>query len=328
MLSAVNFIAGSISTSDLIPALKRVNICDNILSACDGIITAKAEFEFPQCGNLECSVDGKKFVAAIKSISSLESFSLEQTKSNLIIKSNNFKAYLPIDDYIEHSLPALDVSNTIEIKNSDFKEALKSLTPFIAVDGQTYWAGGVLLKGSSLFATDSKTLIQKKLPFKAPINIVIPFQAVKEILRNKEDITSIIFNEKILRIQYDASRFLDISTIDADWPPIEKLLNDTDYSNCKTIPSYFFDDISKLKKFVGEENSLYILNGCLRTSSNKKTGAVIKGAPKCKALFDIDQILNLKGVATKIDFSKWPNNVPFLGHKLRGILSGKQWKTI
>lgn len=41
-----------------------------------------------------------------------------------------------------------------------------------------------------------------------------------------------------------------------------------------------------------------------------------------KGIFNIDMLQILKGVANKIDFTKYPKPCPFLGDRIRGVIIG------
>ncbi len=318
---AIKFVQGSISTSDLVDHMKLVHLCNDNLVAENSVTKATYQLDT----GLTCSVDGSAFVKAVKAAG--KDAKLSTTKGGkLRITSKSFVSFAPIT---EATIRCAHTEGTKQKLPENFVEALSKLLPFIATDGVAFWAGGVLFSGSDLFATDSKTLIQFRAPWKLNNTFVLPYQGIKELIRIKENPNSFELDTcadpKFVTFHYEGGHTLTVYPLDGNWPSVKNHLDASSYKEGVAIDETFFEPLEKLKPFTDENGSVYLAKGTWRTSPHKNTGAIAPAAvdKSIEGIYGIDQLLALKGVATKINLSMYPEQVPFTGKKLRGVLVGR-----
>lgn len=335
LLQAIHFLQGSVATSDLVPSARLIHFTDvGCLSASDGITKASVPFKFDKKLKNK-AVMGDTFIKAVKAAYTVtDAPTLTLTKNgSLCVASPLQKTFIPTAD--SEPTKSFEKESRLYDDLEGFLDVMKKLLPFVAVDGQQYWAGGVLFDKNHLFATDSKTLIQVRTKWSLENTFVLPFQGIKELLRLK-------INPETMQVDTCVDpKFVDFNTgastltvypRDGNWPNISSMLNKVDYSSCARVNDSFFETVAKLKPFVGEYGTVYLKNGNWRTSLHSNTGSVVPCTLKYRrpktelsydGCYDINQLLNLRTVATKLDLSRWPGEVPFTGKNLRGIIAGR-----
>jgi len=319
MRKAINFIKGSVSTSNMIPALKRINLFEKQLFASNGIISAKAQMQAP---GVTFSVDGKLFCDMLE----LEGdINIKLIKSNkLRLDVGNVKMFLPATTVVAQNEDEAQLEQ-IELV-APILPTLRKVVPYIAVDNTAYWASGVLISRGIATVTNSIVILKAKIGIKSHTSFVVPLQAVHEIIRINEEPIKIALTAQTLVLYYTFNRTLRISLIDATWPDTMSLFKSKSIDEAVLFPPYFFDKLKKLKKF-SVDRTVYIKNGTMNTMLADEHGVSVEVDSSVCAAFDLIQLLALEGVAVAINFDAYPEEpCVFVGENIVGAIAGRLLK--
>ena len=313
MLSALKFVQGSIAKKDFVPALTHFRIKDGVVRGYNGRIALSSPI------NLDLDVTPKAvpFVKAIEACTTTIALS-RSSNGKLYIKSGSFKAFV---DCTEEEYPHIAPEGEYTPTDYPILSVLRKLEPFIAEDASRPWARGILFRGKSVFATNNIILVELWTGLSFPCEVVIPYTAVSEIIRLKQEPIAIQVSPTSLTFHFEGERWLRTQVYDLEWPDIGKVLNQE--GNPVPIPKGFFEALLKLKPFLGEGERIYLREGQVSTSNEDAEGATIEVPDiRTTACFNHEQLSNLEGIATAIDFAGYPKPCLFRGEKLRGAIIG------
>ena len=107
-----------------------------------------------------------------------------------------------------------------------------------------------------------------------------------------------------------------------DWPDIRVILNKE--SKPVAIGEELFTALEVVKPFTSDKiNKVYFHNGNVSTHLDAEEGAnYYMGEDIGEAVYSIDMLMLLKGIANKIDWSFYPKPCPFFGERVRGVIIG------
>ena len=316
MIDDLKFVQGAVAKKDLAPELTHFQIKDGRITGYNGHIALSSPI------NLKLDVVPRA-VPLIKAIQSCkETVQINLTpKGRLSIKSGPFKAF--VECLEEKEFPDLTPKGeTIEL-DGKLIEHFKLLEPFIAEDASRKWARGILLNGYSAFATNNIVLIEVWLGYHFPFAVNIPHSAIKELIRIKQEPTSIQLDESIITFHFSEGRWLKTQVYTTEWPDLTKILDNP----AQPVPcgTDFYDNCEQLIPFTDEHDAVYFNGEELSTSKHDEQGArfATENIPT-EGAFNLTQLLKLKGVAKTIDFSLYPAPVLFFGDNIRGAIIGQR----
>jgi len=179
LLQRMKFVQGSVAKKDLLPALTHFRIEKGRIQGYNGRMALSTPIDF----DVDCTPKAVPLVSAIGKCN--ETIQLGMTATGrLSIKSGKFRTYI---DCVEG--PTAHVEPEGEFVNIDGNAmitALKLLQPFIGDDAARPWTNGILFAGSSAYATNNVVIAEHWLGEPFPIEVVIPRNTVKELIRIKE----------------------------------------------------------------------------------------------------------------------------------------------
>lgn len=317
MLNDLKFVAGAVAKKDFVPALQFFRIKDGSIRSFNGTVAISTPTDLA----VTAVPKGASFIKAIENIPDGKEIVLNLTAAGrLSVKSGNFRAYVEcLAD--EGTFPDVSPSGALVPLPNKLLAVLQKVAPFMSVDASRPWSRGVLLRGQSALATNNIVLIEHWIPLAFPVPLIIPADAVKEILRIGLEPSAVQVSDTSITFHYPSGAWLLSSLVAGEWPDLTKILDKP--SNAKPFVDGFFDGVNRLDAFTDKTGRLYLNGGTLTTSENESDGAAVDledfGGIGCHFL---PQLSKLDGVATEIDFSLYPGPCLFFGNDLRGAIIG------
>lgn len=316
MLSALKFVMGSIAKKDLVPALTSFVIENGTVRGYNGTLALCSPIPF----DIACKPKAETLIRAIKNC--VDTVTLRMTPAGrLAVQSGQFKAFIEcIEGETAHVQPE---GQFIELDGQSLLQALKVLEPFIGTDASRAWSHGVLLRGQSAFATCNVILAEYWTGFNVPATINLPRDAVREVLRIGEAPTRVQMTENSMTFHYESGRWIRTQLLSTEWPDLSKVL-DREPGEQAALPQGFFDAVETIKPFCDKAGRvLFKGSGVIATSHTEGEGSsyTIEGFDHT-GVFNVEMLMLLKGCASTVNFSAYPNPCMFFGDRLRGAIMG------
>lgn len=313
MIKALNFVKGAVAKKGFTPELTHFRIQNGTIMGYNGGLALSS----PIALDIEASPKAITFVKAITACRATTVMSLT-TAGRLSIRSGKFRAFVECLDTV---FPDIVPEGKMIPLTGSFISVLKKLSPFMAQDASRPWARGIMLKGQSAYVTNNIIMIEAWMKTPFPVIANIPAQAIKELVRIKEDPISLQLSDTSITFHYEDGKWLRSALSTLDWPDISPIL-DRECSP-QMIPEGLLEALDDLKPFVDEAGRIIFSEGAIRTSLHEGVGASteIEGLPDA-GTYNIEQLALLKGIIKSIDFSQHPNPCLFFGDELRGAIVG------
>jgi hypothetical protein len=313
MLDALKFVQSAVAKKDYVQALTHFRIADGLIKGYNGCLALCSPINL----ELEISPRAIQFSKAIQACQ--DTIQLNMTPAGrLSVKSGPFKVFV---DCLEEPFPAVEPAGEMLELDGGFLKCLRTLNPFISEDASRPWSRGVLFRGPSAYATNNVVAVEYWLGHSFPVEVNIPKPAVQELLRIGVEPIKLQVCENSVTFHYTSGRWLRTQTYDLKWPDVGRILNKP--STCTPLPEGFFPALESLTPFVEETGQIYFTGNKMTTTPVEGAGATVEveGIP-ASGVFHHKQLQLLSGIATKIDFSKYPAPSPFFGEALRGAIAG------
>lgn len=328
MLEALRFVIGAVAKKDFVAELKHLKIKDGRIQGFNGNMSLSSPIDF----DIEAMPNAAALINAVR-VCDTDEISLSMTATGrLAIKAGNFKAFLnciPKDQEDNAGVFPSPEGDEIPV-NDELINAIRMLSPFMTDDASRPWANGIMIKANSAYATNNVMLAEywHGLPFTR--EILIPRDAVHEILRMKERPTKIQMTENSMTVWFEGERWLRTQLLTDGFPEkIYDVLKPTLTASKTPLPEGFFDALLKLKKFTDETNQIIFTQDRLSTSNTEGDGAEIDVAGiTAGPIFGIKYLMLLEGVATSVDWNAYPGPCAFFGPRMRGMMMGIQRKAV
>lgn len=314
MLDALRFTMGAVAKKDLVPSLTHFCIKDGTIRGYNGTISLCSPIDL----DLETHPKALPFIKAIQTCK--EEVSLSMTKGGrLAVKSGKFRAY--IENVAGEDYPEFEPEGeTVEVPR-DFLNVVKTVAPFIAEDASRPWAMGILFREQSAYATNNIIIVEHWLGVPFPIEINVPRSAVKELLRINEVPETIQVTDKSITFHYEGQRWLRAPLYTTQWPDLDRVFGLQGAP--VELPDGFFSQLEEVLPFTDELDRVYFNNSTFETVYNEELGASVDcDSMFQKGCFNIKQLLLLKSIVKRIDFSMYPKPCLFYGNNLRGAVIG------
>ena len=314
ILDALNFVKGSIATKDLIPQLTHLAIKDRRITGYNGTLSLSSPIDIA----FDVIPLAVPFIKSIHACT--EEVKLSLTKAGkLKLVSGKFTSFVDClsdwtGEFPGHTEKAITTTD-------ELLPVLRELRPFVSLDASRPWSRGILFREHFAFATNNICLVQKYAGKAFPFEAVLPAPVIDELLRIKEEPEKISFDGNTLVFHYTGERWLRAATLDPEWPDIEELLNQH-VKKGQAFPDNFFETLKRLLPFLEENRSAHFTPCIVGSSPHEDKGATFELNLNETMCFNADQLLLLEKVASKIDFSRYPEPSGFIGSKLRGVIIG------
>lgn len=319
---ALKFVLGAVARKDFVEELCHVTIRNGIAIAYDGMLSMSTPIDI----GLNVTPHARSFLKAIQACK--DSIALHVTPAGkLSIKSGNFKALvkcLEKENPMDQPLPS---GQNIPVTKL-LLESIRTLAPLMSVDASRPWARGLLICGNSTFATNNIILAEHWHGSGFPREVIIPADAVMELVRIDEAPTHAQMDENSCTFHFENHRWLRTTLVDGSWPHerISTMLQEgSDAGRALEVPQGFFDELSRLKGFVDKDQGVRVFADHMATNPHEDAeGASIDfDLPGGNGHFNILQLLALEGIAKKIDFSTHPHPCYWQGGMARGVIMGR-----
>lgn len=313
MLDTLKFVRGAVAKKDVVPTLTHFHIAGGQIVGGNGRITIGS----PIALDLTASPRAVEFVAAIERCKEEASLSVTPA-GRLAVRSGSFKAFI---DCIADPLPMPTPAGQRVGIAPGFVAALQAVEAFTAEDASRRWAMGVLFKERSMFATNNIVLVEFYLGQKFPHEFNLPAATARELIRIGEDPEAMLIEHNSATFIYSGGRWLHSVLYDLTWPDVYKILERE--SSPQPVPAGLFDAAHSLKAFGDEKARLYLMPGFVGTRPKHDEGAnVALASIEHYGVYNIDHLLLLESIATKIDLSAYPGPALFFGDNMRGAIIG------
>ncbi|MDH5573059.1 MAG: hypothetical protein OEY89_14960, partial [Gammaproteobacteria bacterium] len=315
----LKFIQGAISTKDFVPSLTHFHIKGGIIQGYNGVIALNSTIPL----NINCSPNASNFIKAIDKCT--EVVELKLMKSKLNIKSGSFKANINcLDDEFEHLQPE---GTFVSIDGDKLLQAFRTLSPLMGFDASRLWTNGILLKNGGAFATNNVIAARYDIGAIFPFVINIPSIAIKEILRIKEIPVNLQITDRHVTFHYTEGRWLRSSLYVNEWPDLDALIGDS--ISDPEIGENFYTGLDSIQSFASDINSVYFKDGTMSTSLNPDESEATYDMQSInfEAVYNVKMLQLLKGIATSMDLSKYPNPGTFKGDNVKGVIIGLRMPT-
>lgn len=316
MLDELKFVQGAVGKTDMVAQMTHFCIENRQIRATNGRIAIGS----PIACDLNIKPKAAQMVAAIAQCE--DTISLHMTTAGFLrVKSGGFSVSVPCTPDEYHYPRPEGVAAPID--GANFRAALESLKPFMAERRASQdYAKGVALMGKSAYATNGHAVGQYWIGSALPVDIIIPYDTVIELLRVKDVPKHIQVNDNSVTFHYEGGRWIRTVLIGTKFPDASVLFNKERGDYIK-IPEEAFTVAKKLKKFVGDEGYFYMDRGNFRTELDPNEGASInfdfaQGLYKIKLV----DFLVLEGLVNEMEFNNHKSGKPlfFRGGMFRGAV--------
>lgn len=318
-LDVLKFVRGAVSTKDLVPEMKHFVIQQGHVRGFNGVLALSSPIDF----NFDCA---PKAVPMVQAIGNCEDVvALGMTDANrLRITSGPFKAFIDCVDLegLPHQQPE---GQEIQFDGEQMLAAIDKLLPFVGTDASRPWTNGILLRGQSAFATNNVCLVEYWIGSQLPFTVNIPMQAIKEMARIGQPPTHAQICAHSMTFHYADGRWLRTQLYSTEWPDVVEMLNTRQWADLPTVAAEMFEGLTKLKPFLDRNSRVLFRGGSMYTEDDDSLGAsyAVDGLPDT-GIYSLKMLSLLEAAATHADFSQYPQPVPFVGHRLRGIILGQR----
>lgn len=317
MLSALKFVKGAVSKKDLVPELTHFLIKNGRVEGFNGKLSLSAPIPL----DIDCCPRAEPFTRAIEACS--ETAQLHMTPAGkLSIRSGKFRALVETLDV--ESFPAVQPEGEgVEI-DGRLLPALELLEPLIGTDASRPWANGILLNGGSAFATNNVVIAEHWLGYHFPFKVVIPLYAVREILRIKEEPTSMQLTATTLTLHYTGDRWLRTQLVSNDWPDVVSMLDQDATGSSAPVSEEFWTALQTLTPFVEKFARVFLDGNVISTHPKEEAQGASLEVPDSDlvGVYSHKMLSLLAPVAKSINFSAYPGRVAWYGENLRGLIMG------
>lgn len=326
MLSELRFVKGAVAKKEFLPAMTHFAIEAGMVRAYNGSLALCAPISF----NIDCKPKALPLIDAINACTKNDPDETEQPiqlamtpTGRLRITCGDFKAFIEcINEDTPHVQPE---GERVDFDGKAMLDAIRAVEPFIGDDASRPWCNGVLMRGSSVFATNNVIAVQYWTGAEMPIEINVPRTAIAEMLRINEPPTHAQVTTNSITFHYVSKRWVRTQLLDVRWPDMDKLFAAAAPERAITIDPRLFYGLEKIRKFTDKSGRVFIEKGILRTAPKDD---VDEGARfevpgfTPEGVYQIDMLLMLKSIAKQADFSPYPAPAFFYGDVLRGAIVG------
>jgi hypothetical protein len=319
MLAELKFCMGAVSKKDLIPGMKHFCIEKGTVRAYNGALGLCAPIDF----DIDCKPHAQQLIKAISNCSEEHVVTMSMTDAGrLRVVNGNYKVFVDcIQEETPHVLPA---GNWVPIDGKELRAAFATLQPFIGADASRPDVNGVLLHAQSAYATNNVIVAQYWLGTPIPLTLNVPSEAVREVLRVKDDATHIQVTESSITFHFPDGRWIRSGLWQHTY--LDQIVNllERVQGNPVPFPENFFEGLESVKPFLNKMGEVYFQNSEITTDLADGHGAryALQGFPHT-GCFVLEILQKLDGVAKFIDFSNYPNPCVWHGDKVRGLIVGR-----
>jgi hypothetical protein len=326
ILEALKFVQRGVARRDIIPGLTNFRIADGRVTGFNGVMALSAPVDI----GFNAAPGAGHFIRALNACEDVIQVT-QQSEDKILVRSGNFKAAVPCISV--DKVPATYPEGVVVPSQASVLQAFEVMHPFIGIDASRKWACGILLAGNSAYATNNIVLVEYWLGTPFPYIVNVPSDAVDEVLRIHEEMTSIQLCETSITFHYGDGRWIKSQLVSSvDWPDVSKAMDrgwkteDGNWRSLPPVPTGLAPACVKLAAFGSKDEYYTHLRTNYASTMPDGTddgGALVElGGLPDKGKFHTAYLNDVLAVATSIDLTVYPAPVPFAGGPLRGVILG------
>lgn len=310
LLAALKFVSGAVAKSDYLPALQHVAIGGGYVVSFNGTVALCA----PVVLDLASCPRADVFARAIAACT--DPAKLHLTDQGLAVQSGALRVVVPCS---QDTFPRVFPEGFDAPLGGEFLPALAALEPLVSTDTSKQWCNGILLRGSSAFATNNTILCEYWRGNTVPTDVNLPLPAVRELLRIDEEPTRVQVCERSATFHFADGRWMRTALFPTAWP--QALTSLLSHTEATPLPDGFFAALKQLAPFA--EMDAFLVDNGIATAMDTKQGAHVTLAGLSKGpRFSAAQLRKLDSIATAINFGDYPQPCRFTGERTRGVIMG------
>lgn len=322
LLKALKFTSTAVARKDFIPELMHFKIKDGRVTTFNGRIALSSPIDL----DLDVQPAAVSLISAIRSCE--ETIALNVTPTGkLAVKSGRFKAF--INCLPDQSQYLVEPEGADVELGDTFLHGLQEVAPLMGIDASRPWSMGVKISGPMMYATNNIMLAKYWHSVPSPVDVIIPSDAVNEILRIDENPQRMQATENSATFHFSGDRWLRTQLIEpSGWPgeAIKRAL-DRELGDQHPMPEFLNDALDTLAPFLNERNAVYLTQHTISTSQHDSEGASVEvtfpGITEMQA-YNHHNLNILFEVAITIDWSSYPNPCVFEGWNMLGVILGQR----
>lgn len=309
MLEALRFVRGAVAKKDYLPVLTHFSIKDGRITSFNGNIALSA----PITLSLNTRPNALQMYKAIAACHG-QTVITQLPNNSLTIKSG---AFMGTVECTSDEFPDIDIKGTPVTLPFKLVPTFHRLTPYISEDASRQWSRGILLRGQSAICTNNVVLVEHWLGVDLPVEIIVPKEAVDEIVRIGAEPLAMAVSPHNLTFWYSGDRWLYVRVIDETFPSIDRYFQGS--PSYRPFPETFFSSLATIRPFLPKEGSVHLSPSLLSTLPPDCGGASMEvPGLDVTAKFSWEHLASLEAIATGIDWEAKP--CQFIGEKLRGVI--------
>jgi DNA polymerase III sliding clamp (beta) subunit (PCNA family) len=314
MLADLKFVQGAVAKKDPVPVLTHFSIRGGRVKGYNGLVTLCSPIPL----SLDCQPKADAFTKAIGICE--ETVALSLTKAGrLTVASGRFKSHI---DCSPDAFPEIEPDGQRIPIEPGLRHAFKVLQPLIAEDDSRKWARGILLREGSAYATNNVAIGQFWTAIQLPFDMNVPAEAVKEVVRVKEDPIAIQATETSITFHYETGRWIRSQLLSTAWPNLAPVLDRP--CNPEPLTVGFFEALGSIVHFAEKNRKVFFNPNGVHTHEGEEGASVALEEWKgWRGIYNIDQLRVLDGLVSMVDWSLYPAPALFFGEeRFRGAIVG------
>lgn len=329
MLKELKFVQGAVAKKDFMPAMTHfaitVDDAGGFVRAYNGSLALGSPLAF----DIPCTPKASQLVPAIAHAPDTITLSMTDKGRLRVASGKGYKVFVDcVEEMTPHVIPE---GERVEFDGRIVLDALKTVEPFIGSDASRPWSNGVLLSGSSLYATNNVCIIQHWLRNGAdavtlPFVVNLPRAAIAEMLRINEAPTYAQMTPNSMTFHYSDRRWLRTQLLETKWPDMDRIFGDHTPERSKPVNEALFDAITRLKPHADKMGRVFFDGDRATVKDNDGSERATIDIPGLgmQGIYQIEMLRLLEGVAKFADLSTYPSPCIFYddAFKLRGAIVG------
>lgn len=250
-----------------------------------------------------------------------EHYSITQvTPEKLLVKSDDFQAYIPCLPAIAMQWAAPDPPQGMV--DQRFLTAAKSVAVLAVTKGETVIECSIQLNSNSVIATNRSVIMEAWHGIDFPNGLLIPKGAVNIISKSKKELSSFGFSKETITFFFTDGSWMRSQLFQDRWPPVHQHLNQPNV--CREVPPQLFSAAKKVAPF-SVNGMVYIKDGLISSHpfDRKEEGSSLKlpiGSDHAERSYNINNLSLISKFVTEWDEISKEDGTIFLGDSLRGVI--------
>lgn len=327
MLKELKFVQGAVAKKDFMPAMTHfaitVDEAGGFVRAYNGTLALGSPLAF----DIPCTPKAAQLVPAIAHAPDTITLSMTDKGRLRVASSKGYRVFVDcVEEVTPHVIPE---GAPVDFDGNAVLEALRAVEPFIGSDASRPWATGVLLSGSSAYATNNVCIAQywfstAEKPVTLPFVVNLPRAAIAEMLRINEAPTHAQMTENSMTFHYADRRWLRTQLLETKWPDMDRIFADHTPAQAHPVNEALFDALQRLKPHADKMGRVFFDGDRVTVKDNDGTERASIDIPGLgmSGIYQIEMLRLLEGVAKTADLTTYPRPCIFYGDRVRGAIVG------